>query len=209
MQHASYRGRHRRLSTKRKLFATAATGAAVVAGVVGTAGTANAVTTSDWYQLAECESGGDWSINTGNGYYGGLQFSQSTWEAYGGLNYAARADLASPSEQIAVAEKTLQAQGWGAWPSCSAELGLTGVSTTPEGGSAPSGSASASSETSSGSGGASTSSGGGYTVKSGDTLSTIASSLGVSGGWNALFEANSDVVSDPNMIYPGQQLSVP
>jgi hypothetical protein len=74
-----------------------------------------------WDQLAQCESGGNWSINTGNGYYGGLQFSQSSWNAAGGSGSPADA---SREEQIRVAE-TLQAmQGWGAWPSCSSQLGL-------------------------------------------------------------------------------------
>ena len=77
-----------------------------------------------WDQLASCESGGNWSINTGNGYFGGLQFSQSTWEGVGGLNYAPRADLASREQQIAAAEVLLKSSGWGAWPSCSAQLGL-------------------------------------------------------------------------------------
>jgi len=69
-----------------------------------------------------CESGGNWSINTGNGYYGGLQFNSSTWAAYGGLSYAPRADLASRAEQIAVAEKVLANQGAGAWPTCGKSL---------------------------------------------------------------------------------------
>ena len=76
---------------------------------------------SVWDALAACESGGDWSTDTSNGYYGGLQFSQSTWEAYGGSGSAADA---SRSEQIAVAERVQNGQGWGAWPSCSAKLGL-------------------------------------------------------------------------------------
>jgi len=79
---------------------------------------------SVWDQLAGCESGGNWSINTGNGYYGGLQFSQSTWEGVGGLSYAPRADLASREQQIAAAEVLLKSSGWGAWPACSAQLGL-------------------------------------------------------------------------------------
>jgi hypothetical protein len=79
-----------------------------------------------WGCVAECESGGDWHINTGNGYYGGLQFSQSTWERYGGLKYARRADLATREQQIAVAEKVLAAQGWGAWSICSSRYGLSG-----------------------------------------------------------------------------------
>src|SRR5215218_2102099 len=76
----------------------------------------------NWDGVAECESSGDWSINTGNGYYGGLQFSQSTWEAYGGTAYAPRADLATKDQQIAVAERTLASQGVGAWPTCGAYL---------------------------------------------------------------------------------------
>ena len=76
----------------------------------------------DWDAVAECESGGNWSINTGNGYYGGLQFSGSTWEAFGGADYAARADLAAKAQQIAVAERVLAEQGPGAWPTCGANL---------------------------------------------------------------------------------------
>jgi hypothetical protein len=76
----------------------------------------------DWTAVARCESGGDWSIDTGNGYYGGLQFSQQTWDAYGGDTYAPRADLASQGQQIAVAEKVLADQGPGAWPVCGALL---------------------------------------------------------------------------------------
>jgi hypothetical protein len=69
-----------------------------------------------------CESGGNWSINTGNGYYGGLQFSQQTWAGFGGTAYAARADLATKAEQIAVAERVLAVQGAGAWPTCGRNL---------------------------------------------------------------------------------------
>ncbi|WP_279347339.1 resuscitation-promoting factor [Hoyosella sp. YIM 151337] len=79
---------------------------------------------STWDALAQCESTGNWAINTGNGYYGGLQFSQSTWAAYGGTQYAPRADLATREQQIAIAEKTRAGQGWGAWPACSSKLGL-------------------------------------------------------------------------------------
>lgn len=79
---------------------------------------------SVWDRLASCESGGNWSINTGNGYYGGLQFSQSTWEGVGGTQYAPRADLASREQQIAAAEVLLKSSGWGAWPACSSQLGL-------------------------------------------------------------------------------------
>lgn len=76
-----------------------------------------------WDALAGCESGGNWAINTGNGFYGGVQFDQNTWERQGGLRYAQRADLATREEQIAIAEVTRARQGWGAWPTCSARLG--------------------------------------------------------------------------------------
>ena len=79
---------------------------------------------SVWDAIAACESGGNWSINTGNGYQGGLQFNQSTWAAYGGTAYAPSADQATREQQIAVAERTQAAQGWGAWPACTAKLGL-------------------------------------------------------------------------------------
>lgn len=77
-----------------------------------------------WDALAQCEATGDWSINSGNGYYGGVQFNQSTWDRWGGQEYAPRADLATREEQIAIAKKTQAAQGWGAWPLCSSRLGL-------------------------------------------------------------------------------------
>ena len=72
----------------------------------------------NWYAIAACESGGNWSANTGNGFYGGLQFTQQTWLAYGGGQYAPTANLASPAQQIAVAQRVLAGQGIGAWPVC-------------------------------------------------------------------------------------------
>ena len=117
--------KHARTSRARK-HARLAVGL-TVAGVAGTAallGPASAAQASsvNWDAIAQCESGGNWSINTGNGYYGGLQFSSSTWLAYGGGAYAPRADLAAKSQQIAVAEKVLAAQGPGAWPVCGRNL---------------------------------------------------------------------------------------
>jgi hypothetical protein len=85
---------------------------------------ATAAPDSDWDALAQCESGGDWSINTGNGFHGGLQFSPSTWSGYGGEEFAPYAYQASREEQIVVGERVLAGQGWGAWPSCSSQLGL-------------------------------------------------------------------------------------
>ncbi|RVW10655.1 resuscitation-promoting factor [Prescottella agglutinans] len=77
-----------------------------------------------WDALAQCEATGNWAINTGNGFYGGVQFDQNTWERQGGLKYAPRADLATREEQIAIASRTQETQGWGAWPSCTSRLGL-------------------------------------------------------------------------------------
>ena len=79
---------------------------------------------SVWDALAQCEATGNWAINTGNGFFGGVQFDQNTWERQGGLKYAPRADLATREEQIAVASQTQKTQGWGAWPSCSGRLGV-------------------------------------------------------------------------------------
>jgi hypothetical protein len=77
-----------------------------------------------WDRLAQCESGGNWAINTGNGFFGGLQFAQATWEGFGGGAFAPRADLASREQQIIMADRVLRGQGWGAWPECSRKLGL-------------------------------------------------------------------------------------
>jgi len=104
----------------------AMTGGAVVAAGLGVAGTTAASAEGTvWDEVAQCESSGNWSINTGNGYYGGLQFSRSTWQAFGGTEYATTADKASKAEQIAVAQRTLYTQGPGAWPTCGQRAGLT------------------------------------------------------------------------------------
>ncbi|APT93035.1 Resuscitation-promoting factor Rpf1 [Corynebacterium phocae] len=121
-------GRHSvtKKSTASKLAATALSfGAAATLAVPA----ANAAPDSDWDRLAQCESGGNWAINTGNGYHGGLQFSRGTWQAYGGGQYAPTANLATREQQIAIAERTLAGQGWGAWPACSARLGLNSAPT--------------------------------------------------------------------------------
>jgi resuscitation-promoting factor RpfA len=84
-----------------------------------------AASSDTWDRLAQCESGQRWNINTGNGYYGGLQFSAATWSAYGGEQFAPKAHRATRAEQITVAERLLADRGWGPWPSCSTKLGLT------------------------------------------------------------------------------------
>ncbi|WP_054816495.1 transglycosylase family protein [Nocardia arizonensis] len=119
-------GRHRKpTSTGRTVAKVAVTGAIIGTAGVALAGNASAAPDSDWDRLAQCEAGGNWGINTGNGFQGGLQFSPSTWNAHGGQEYAATANQASREEQIVVAEKVLASQGWGAWPSCSSKLGLS------------------------------------------------------------------------------------
>src|SRR5688500_2347599 len=103
-------------------------GAALLAplGVLAASANAAAADGGVWDRIARCESGGNWHINTGNGYYGGLQFSASTWRAYGGTGYAPTADQATKQQQISVATKVQRAQGWGAWPTCSARAGASG-----------------------------------------------------------------------------------
>ncbi|MFI6643424.1 transglycosylase family protein [Streptomyces sp. NPDC050504] len=130
-----------------------------------------------WECLAECESSGRWSVNTGNGYYGGLQFWQPTWEEHGGLKYAPRADLATKDEQIKIAERVLRTQGWNAWPVCSKKYNL-GVRY--------------------------------HTVRSGDTLTSIARKYRVKGGWQALYKANKGVIgSQPDRLDIGTRLVIP
>jgi resuscitation-promoting factor RpfA len=117
-------GRHRRpRQAPALLVAAGVTGSVIAIPLLG-ATAASAAGGTTWDKIAECESGGAWSANTGNGYYGGLQFSQEDWEKYGGLEYAPSADQASRSQQIAVAEKVLAGEGVGAWPTCGLLHGL-------------------------------------------------------------------------------------
>lgn len=116
----SGKGKHRRPSKAVRVVTLAGVaGSAVAVPLMGASG-ASAASVATWDAVAQCESGGNWSINTGNGYYGGLQFSQSSWAAAGGLKYAPRADLATKAQQIAVAERLLDMQGPGAWGCASA-----------------------------------------------------------------------------------------
>jgi murein DD-endopeptidase MepM/ murein hydrolase activator NlpD len=219
------RGRHRRYQPNRinraSLTVTAG-GAGMALPLIG-AGPVHAADLETWEKVAACESTGNWDINTGNGFYGGLQFTQSTWEAYGGTRYAPRADLATRDQQIAVAEKVLDGQGPGAWPVCSTRAGLTRGGGTPD--IHPSG-ARGGSVRESGSGRDREAASGAdvtpqstpqsragrsriYTVISGDTLSGIADAKRVEGGWQRLYEANRDEVgADPDLILPGQRLSL-
>lgn len=112
-------GRHRKPTTSNVSVAKIAfTGTVLGGGGIAMAAQATAATDGEWDQVARCESGGNWSINTGNGYLGGLQFTQSTWAAHGGGEFAPSAQLASREQQIAVGERVLATQGRGAWPVC-------------------------------------------------------------------------------------------
>jgi len=116
-------GRHRKPTASAKNVAKIAfTGTVIGTGGLALAGQAGAATDSEWDQVASCESGGNWAINTGNGYHGGLQFSPSTWSGNGGGEYAPTAYQATKEEQIAVAERVLAGQGKGAWPVCGTGL---------------------------------------------------------------------------------------
>lgn len=116
-------GRHRKPSSSNISVAKIAfTGAVLGGGSIALAGQAAAATDGEWDQVARCESGGNWAINTGNGYHGGVQFSSSTWASHGGGQYAPSAELATKEQQIAVAERVLASQGRGAWPVCGGPL---------------------------------------------------------------------------------------
>ncbi|RSN75408.1 transglycosylase [Streptomyces sp. WAC 05379] len=222
----SSKGKHRRPSkAARAIAVVGVTGAAAVAAPLMAAGSASAATASEWDAVAQCEAGGNWSINTGNGYYGGLQFSASTWAAYGGTQYAATADQATKAQQIAIGEKVLAGQGKGAWPNCGTGLSSAAYNGSSAGSSQSTESTTRSSEQQSASRSAdrpaakkstktvTTPTGkkvkkgdGEYKVAKGDTLSSIAAERDVKGGWEKLFKLNKDIVEDANLIYPGQQL---
>ena len=116
-------GRHRKPTTSNISVAKIAfTGAVLGGGSIALAGQAAAATDGEWDQVARCESGGNWGINTGNGYYGGVQFNAGTWASHGGNQFAPSAQLATREQQIAVAERVLATQGRGAWPVCGGPL---------------------------------------------------------------------------------------
>jgi resuscitation-promoting factor RpfA len=209
---ASIRGKHRKQSRVLRGAAKVALAGAVISVPLTIAATPANASSVNWDAIAKCESGGNWAINTGNGFYGGLQFTLGTWHANGGQGMPQNA---SRAQQIAVAERVLATQGIHAWPVCGARAGASGgggavaavpavphrtvtvpkapvatpkqvqstVSSAPQ--SAPNGN---------------------YTVVSGDTLSGIAAKQGVQGGWTTLWNENKDVVSNPNLIFPGQRL---
>ncbi len=200
---------------KSTTFVSLVAATALSAGVgLATAAPAQAAGTV-WDRVAQCESGGNWSINTGNGYHGGLQFSRSTWLAYGGGQYAPTANKASKAQQIAIAKKTLKGQGPGAWPVCSKRAGLT----RSNGAAAFAGSTGTKAVTVKASSTKkaatkkatvkpSSTKGARYvTVKSGDTLAKIAKRSGA-GSWQKVWQLNKSTIKNPNMIKIGQKVRV-
>ena len=238
---------------------------------------ANAVDGATWDALAQCESGGNWSINTGNGFYGGLQFTQQSWNGVGMSGSPANATRA---QQIEAGERLLAIQGWGAWPACSAKLGLYGKTgaaptytepttstaatttvaaqsqtqqtyTAPAAQAAPAAPAAQAAPAAPAAQAAPAAveapaaapaaqaapaaveapaaapaapaveapaaapvaapkaAAGTYTVVPGDSLSLIASKLGVAGGYQAIAAANTDIIYNVDLIFPGQVLNIP
>ncbi|MFJ1924837.1 MULTISPECIES: transglycosylase family protein [unclassified Streptomyces] len=223
-------GRHRRYQPSRinRVSVLVTAGGAGLALPLITAASAGAASGDVWEKVAACESTGNWHINNGNGYFGGLQFTRSTWAAYGGAEYAPRADLASRDQQIAIAEKVLKGQGPGAWPLCSTRAGLARGGDSPDISpqterttkvAAPK-RAAAEAKTSTpaktrteqppaaGTPASVPGKRGSYTVASGDSLSGIAADRDL-GAWQRLYSANRKVVGDdPDLIFPGQRLSL-
>ncbi|MFG2908951.1 transglycosylase family protein [Kitasatospora sp. NPDC048286] len=154
----------------------------------------------DWDRVASCESNGNWRINTGNGYYGGLQFDQPTWRENGGLAYAPRADLATREQQIAVAQHLADRRGLSPWPVCGARVPRAPRGQGHEAVKPPPAAARTSTVSEDGT----------WTVRRYDTLGELAENLDVPGGWPALFELNRDTIGeDPDLIQPGMVLDLP
>jgi resuscitation-promoting factor RpfA len=218
-----YHARHRRQSSAQRMtgrigLGIVVAGAAGAASLLGPAAAANADSGVNWDAVAQCESSGNWGINTGNGFSGGLQFTPGTWAAYGGKQYASNAYQASREQQIAVAERVLHGQGIGAWPVCGARSGssqhytpkhTSGQSSSKSTQNRPSTQSRSNRTVPANPGTVVTGDGRTYVVKAGDTLSTIATQQNVKGGWQSLYQLNRQVVgADPNLIMPGQQLAL-
>jgi len=186
---------------------------------IGLAGAVPAeAATSVWDKVAQCESGGNWKINTGNGFYGGVQFAASTWKAYGGKTYASQAHLATKAEQIAIARRVLAGQGPGAWPTCGRRAGLTKANGEASANAAPTstpGTSAIQKSSDSKKKFAKKSTHKKYSatgktvhVKRGDTLRKIAKRYHVKGGWKGLWKLNKKTIKDPNLIYIGQTIKI-
>ena len=195
----------------------AAAAAALTLGIGAVAAAPADAASTVWDKVAQCESGGNWKINTGNGYYGGLQFSAGTWNAYGGKAHASRASLATKAEQIAIARRVLAGQGPGAWPVCARRAGLTKSTGRADRHATPATNpgatvtkppaaikkAVAKKQVVAKVAGVKT-----IKVRRGDTLAKIAARYHVVGGWKGLWKLNSKTVKNPNSIFIGQVLKI-
>jgi LysM repeat protein len=208
---ASIRGKHRKQSRVLRGAAKVALAGVVISVPLGIAATPANASSVNWDAIAKCESGGNWAINTGNGFYGGLQFTLGTWHANGGQGMPQNA---SREQQIAVAERVLATQGIHAWPVCGSRAGASGGTAaavqvpqrTVQRATAPKAPVTTPKQAQSTTSAPQSAPNGDYTVVAGDTLSGIAAKQGVQGGWNTLWNENKNVVSDPNLIFPGQAL---
>jgi hypothetical protein len=195
-------------------------GLALTLGIALTGTAPASAATTVWDKVAKCESGNRWGINTGNGYYGGLQFSSSTWRAYGGRKYGSQANKASKAEQIAIARRVLAGQGPGAWPTCSRRAGLTKANgkadkkavpaTNPGAVKAKSSKPVVKKKAPAKKPAVKAASTGIKRIKvvGGDTLVKIAKRHSVKGGWRGLWSLNKKTLKNPNRIYVGQVLRV-
>ena len=220
----SGRGQHRKPSNHTRTLGLATAPLVVAIPLAAASASPASAATSAWDRLAGCESGGNWGINTGNGYYGGLQFADGTWDGNGGEKYASRADLATRAEQIVIASKLLNSSGWGPWPACSSRLGLggdekrealataeaikarlsgdqTSTADTPTADSTKSSAETRAEDNrvqteraNRGKHRKAVASGDVYVVRRGDTLSAIARNRDVPGGWQKLYRINKATI---------------
>ena len=208
----AYEGNHRKPSAALRNIARVVVAGAVIGVPLAVATAPAQADPVNWDAIAQCESGGNWGTNTGNGYYGGLQFSPGTWQSTGGSGNPANA---SKAEQIRVAENVLQSQGIGAWPVCGARSGSSG------GGGGYSAPPQQQEQTSNEATSyeapqqaapvrpvlAKSNPKGDYKVKAGDTLTKIAKDRKVKGGWQAIYNKNKQFIGDPNLIVVGQKIA--
>ncbi|MQA07335.1 MAG: LysM peptidoglycan-binding domain-containing protein [Pseudonocardiaceae bacterium] len=209
------RGKHRRPSVATRNIARVVVAGVAVGAPLAMMSTPAQADSVNWDAIAQCESGGDWSTNTGNGYSGGLQFSPSTWQAHGGSGDPAGA---SREEQIQVAERVLDSQGIGAWPVCGAQAGSSSSESTEGSAEVESESAPVEEETAPVAEETAPAPApepvvikdnpnGDYTVKPGDTLAKIAKQKNVKGGWQALHDKNAEFIGNADLIAAGQKIA--
>ncbi|OZM70542.1 transglycosylase [Amycolatopsis antarctica] len=220
----AYRGKHRKASAASRHIARVAVAGMAVGAPLAIAATPAQAEGTNWDAIAQCESGNNWSTNTGNGYSGGLQFSPSTWKAYGGQGSAHNA---SRDEQIAVAERVKQGQGIGAWPVCGKKAGASGSysaknsegSKSQQKKSTPKKAEKSTSKqqskkaapqqksTAPATGVATSNPAGDYTVQAGDTLAKIAQQNNVEGGFAKLQQLNDQFIPNADFIVVGQKIA--